>query len=303
MRESALLDHICARTRNLESPEQVIVGPGDDCAVVRVGASELLLTTDQLVASRHYDPSSTSLDLIARKSIARSVSDIAAMAGSSLCAVAAAAIGAELAEPDKLFDLMHDWAGRLRSPLVGGDIASTDGPTVLTVTVIGKPHDQRGAVLRSTARPGDGVYVTGAIGGSMRATGSRPGHHFSFTPRIEEGRWLADALGTGLHAMIDLSDGLGRDAARVARASGVRIRLEADRIPLRFADLDPIEAAGEGEDYELLFTAPGDVPEWIAETGEPITRIGTVEEGAGCLLVDRSGAETDATDLGWEHTS
>lgn len=297
MRESELLAHIATRSADLSGRGVVVVGPGDDTAVLRLGG-QTLVTVDHLVAGRHFDPESTTIDQIARKAIARSVSDIAAMAGTPQAGLATGCLPEEFRHADELFDRMAHWARCYGCPLVGGDIASSSGPLVLTVIVLGQAHASRGPALRSEARAGDAVYVTGRIGGSLLS-----GRHLSFEPRVAEGRWIADHLGKSLGAMIDLSDGLGRDGARVADASRLRMELQAGRIPLHGDAESWAAAAGEGEDYELLFTARDAVPlpDRIPETGVPITRIGRVLDGSGCVIVDDSGAETDARELGWDH--
>lgn len=293
--EADLLRHIAARSADLHGAGPIEVGPGDDAAVLRFGADRLLLTVDQLVESRHYLPESTPIDLIARKAIARSVSDIAAMGGSPIAALATGALRDGFAHGDKLFDHMARWARRWDCPLIGGDIASVDGPTVLTVTVIGCVHPERGPVLRSGARVGDSVYVTGALGGSFAS-----GRHLTFEPRLPEASWLCDAMGPRLHAMMDLSDGLGRDGARIAGASGVRLELDPLRIPLHADVPSWMQGASEGEDYELLFTAEGEVPA-RTPTGVAITRIGSVVEGKGCALLLPNQHPIDASEMGWDH--
>lgn len=303
MRESELLANIAARSAGLASAfAQVAVGPGDDCAVVRVGTFELLLTVDQVIAGRHFRPG-TLLDLIARKAIARSISDIAAMAGTPVCALATGALPPDFpqTDADALFGSMKKWAEHWKCPLVGGDIATlgnASDPMVLTVTVIGTTHEMRGAVLRSGAQAGDGVYVTGSLGGSFDpSTGL--GKHLTFEPRVSEARQLANELERDLHAMMDLSDGLGRDAARMARASNVRLEIDAAAIPMASFITDWKRAAGDGEDYELLFAAAGDVPA-RTQSGVPISKIGRVVSGEGCVIVD-AGRAIDAAELGWEH--
>jgi len=296
MRESELLQHIYDRSKGL--PPHILVGPGDDSAILRVGDQRLVLTTDQLVESRHYDPGKTPLELIARKAVARSLSDLAAMAADPIAGLATAAIGPRSPDPDQLFDEMARIAAAYNAPLVGGDISAVDGPTVLTVTLLGLLPDGRHAPLRSGAQPGDAVYVTGRVGGAVHS-----GRHLTFEPRLSEARFLAEALAERLHAMIDLSDGLGRDAARIATASNARIEIDASSVPLHDDATDMLSALSEGEDYELLFTAPADVPDSCAETGVPITRIGAVSEGAGCAIRLPTGEYIDATDLGYDHTS
>jgi len=285
MRESELLAHIYERSADLG--ESVPVGPGDDAAVVRIGRELALLTVDQLIEQRHYEPG-TPIELIAHKAIARSLSDIAAMAGRPGFTLVAAALRDGFTQADALFEAMKEIAGAAGAPLVGGDISTTPGPTTLTVTIIGRPHPDRGPVLRSGARPGDLVHVTGAVGGALAS-----GRHLRFTPRVREAAALADALGPDLHAMIDLSDGLGRDAARIADASNVRIELAEKLIPLAEGAADVRAAVGEGEDYELLFTSP-------RERIGGASRIGRVLEGEGAALITET--ETiDIAEAGWDH--
>ncbi len=288
MNESELLAHIYQQSEN--GAPGVRVGPGDDCAVVEVGGvALLLLTTDQLIEGRHYE-AGTALSAIAHKALARSVSDIAAMGGTPKFALATAALPVEFVGADELFDLMHRAAVGFGCPLVGGDIAATDGPAVFTTTVVGEPHGVRGAVLRSGARAGDGVYVTGKVGGAFAS-----GRHLSFTPRVDEAAALCDALGDDLHAMIDVSDGLGRDAGRVAAASGVRVEIDGSLIPMHDDVIDRLVAVADGEDYELLFTASAEPPVGVA------TRIGVVAEGSGAVMRLASGEVVDVSELGWDH--
>jgi thiamine-monophosphate kinase len=139
------------------------------------------------------------------------------------------------------------------------------------------------------------------MGGAWREADTGPGHHLTFEPRIEAAMELAATLGTRLHAMIDLSDGLGADAGHIAELSGVRIELDGAAVPAR-AGLDWRHALGDGEDYELCFTASGEVPGEIA--GLPVTRVGTVLPADGPRVTVRvDGGVVDATAMGWEHGS
>jgi thiamine-monophosphate kinase len=317
MRELDLLSRIYDRSRDLsETYPQVLVGPGDDCAVIATSTGQMLLKVDQLIEGRHF-VRGTALDLIARKAIARAVSDIAAMAGTPTGALAAAALPRNFPqEPaNQLFDAASRWARHFGCPLVGGDISSfesADAPLSLSITIIGTPHPKRGPVLRSTARPGDHIYVTGAIGGSFdRATGG--GRHLSFEPRLREAAWLADTLGPDLRAMMDISDGLGLDAGRLAAASDLAVELDAEAIPLDHsrADQPPsasavLDAVSAGEDYELLFAAPAlnTVPATCPLTGTPITRIGVAKLPASTsrsVLRFADGSIKDISSRGWEH--
>lgn len=305
MRESDLLSHILERSRGqTRAFPHVLAGPGDDCAVLAPGGEQLLLKVDQLVEGRHFAPGTT-IDLIARKAVARAVSDIASMGGTPRAAMVGATLPATFAEAPALFDAMSRWCERWGCPLVGGDTATWgkgEGEgLVLSVSLIGAAHKARGPVLRSGAKAGDAVYITGRVGGSFRS-----GRHLSFEPRLSEGRWLCEALGPALHAMMDISDGVGRDAARMAKASGRRLVLDAALLPLHADAGGPLEAVAAGEDYELLFAADpaAAVPKTCPATGTPLTRIGRVETAAAgvgaCLLLTHEG-EIDISNAGWDH--
>lgn len=294
--EADLLQHIYKRSRKLADISHILVGPGDDTAVVDLNGPTLL-TVDQLVEDRHYHRD-TAIDLVARKAIARNVSDIAAMAGTPLCALASATIRRSFKHADHLFDRMAHWARHWHAPLVGGDIAIHDAPTVISVTILGAPHTSRGPVLRSTAKPADLLCATGAFGASLES-----GAHLSFVPRITEAHALADLLGDNLTAMIDVSDGLALDASRLARASNIRIDIDASAIPRNPDCHDWRRALSDGEDYELLFTIPEIhahlLPDHIDST--PITIVGRTSEGEGCFVTTPDNQSIDASTLGWIH--
>lgn len=296
MRELQLLQRIASRSADLPIDfPSVIVGPGDDCAVIAPHDHPLVLTTDHLVQHRHFDDD-LPIELIARKAVLRSLSDIAAMAAEPAWALATALLPVGYAHADELFDHMARFARQFGCPLVGGDIATlpkgVQGPMSLTVTIGGHAAEP---LLRSTARPGDLVYVTGALGGSLMNQ-----RHAKAMPRIAEARTIADSA--TIHAMIDLSDGLGLDAARIARASNVRIELDARLIPIH-PDADGLDAAiADGEDYELLFTAPSEAPIPNAIGDTPITQIGRVIEGAPATILNTpDGDQRDISDKGFEH--
>lgn len=302
MREFDLLRYVFDTYRS--RPGRVPVGPGDDMAVVRLGSTDLLLAVDQLVVGRHAAPGTPPASL-GRKAVRRSLSDVAAMAAEPTAALAAVVLPPDIGREDaqKLFDGMREAAEENDCPLVGGDIAIHDDashPLTCSVTVLAA-SGPGGPVLRSGAQVGDGVFVTGVLGGSVERDGG--GHHLSFRPRIAEARQLARSLHGRLHAMIDVSDGLGRDASHLARPSGVRIEIDVERIPCR-GGLPWRRAAADGEDYELLFTASGDVPV-VLGTDVPVHGIGRVVAAAGDAGPDvlfRLGSETWSGDeLGWEH--
>ncbi len=307
MREFALLEHIYAavsRAKPAKSGDgRVLIGPGDDMALIGFGGARLLAAVDQVVGGTHFDPDRTPMRLVGRKAVMRSLSDIAAMAARPLATLVAVTLPPRMDErqAESLFDAMLEAAAAYDCPLIGGDIAFAPGPTdplVCSVTVLAEPGPA-GAITRGGARAGDRVYVTGTLGGSLGR--DLLGSHLTFEPRIREALLLAETLGSRLHAMIDLSDGLGRDASHIATASMVQIRLDAAALPRRRGS-DWRGALGDGEDYELCFTAEGEVPDRLGDVS--VTAVGEVLERGpkGPPVLVRDGRELhDAGDLGWEH--
>ncbi|MCA9296061.1 MAG: thiamine-monophosphate kinase, partial [Phycisphaerales bacterium] len=278
---------------------QVFVPPGDDMAAMRWSAGDLLAAVDQCVDGVHVDAARMSMAQIGRKAMKRSLSDIAAMAERPVASLAAATLPAAMSDESAcaLADAMRESAQEFNAPLIGGDLARHrhDGPLVISVTVLAGPGPV-GALVRSGAQVGDGVYVTGELGATLHADGG--GHHLTFTPRINAALWLARQLGERLHAMIDISDGLGRDAGHLAQDSGVDLQLDARSIPRRDA-CSIAHSVMDGEDYELCFTAAGDVPR-VTSDGVRITRVGSVvaagEPGAvGAWMVNLT--EVDIREL------
>ncbi len=304
VRESNLLQHIFKRSEGLANAfPQVLLGPGDDCAIVSA-SPRTLLKVDQLIEGVHFVRGTAARD-IAYKAIARTVSDIAAMAGSPRASLAACILPLEWSTTDsnELFDHAARVAKEFGCPLVGGDISShvaIGQPLSITIMIMGDAHAHV-APLRSAAVPGDSVYITGALGGSFGHEGM--GRHLRFIPRLAEGVFLADHLGQNLHAMMDISDGLGIDSARIAKASGVSIVIESGAVPVHpdAAGQGILAAMSDGEDYELLFTSDAQVPPACPTTGTPLTRIGRVEAGSGAWLVEPDGRRIDISARGYDH--
>lgn len=318
MRESELLKHIQSVSAGLPAAfGDVLVGPGDDCAVVRTPSGDtLLLTVDQLVEGRHFEPG-TPINLLARKAVARSISDIAAMGGEPCWGLATGLLPDGYVDGRELSEALHRWGTHWNCPIVGGDIAFGPGPLSITTTVVGKmgtashnPERAHGArthraILRSGAQPGDELWLTGQVGGSFES-----GWHLRFEPRLAAGRAAAES--GRVHAMIDLSDGLGRDAARVGVASNARLVIEAACLPISHRARDWAQAAGEGEDYELLMAVRPRHPEItdppLAIDPPLLGPIGVVRaceagESPGATIVDPYGTPHDAGSLGWDHGS
>ncbi len=299
------LEIIRRLTATFASRPDVIVGAGDDCAVVRTGDPEfdLLLKTDAIIEGTHF-LADTSPEQIGHKAVARVLSDFAAMGGEPLHLLI------DLVAPGPTeFDRVakiYEGAARFGFPIIGGGTAS--GP-VLELHVFGSgrvPRDK--ALLRSAAKAGDLVYVTGTLGGS------RAGKHLSFEPRLLAGRWLRES--GFVHAMIDVSDGLVTDLRHIATASGAGATLMQDGIPLSVAakqmkdDREPLDhALYDGEDFELLFTvaqekkAPFESA-WAAAHQLPCTQIGYITPAVGRLaLMNHEGQEIElaAGGGGYEH--
>lgn len=238
----------------------VLVGIGDDTAVLAATEGETLITTDMLLEGVHFDLSTATLRQVGRKAMAVNLSDIAAMAGAPTAAVVAVGLPADA--PDSLAKELHTGIAELADEfgvaLVGGDTNRSNGGLVVCITVLGKPTG-RGPLLRSGAKPGDAICVTGSLGGSIL------GNHLTFTPRIREAQWLHKF--NRLHSLMDLSDGLGGDLFHILDESKCGAVLNSAAIPISDAAATlagrdgkpPLDhALNDGEDFELLFTLSDD---------------------------------------------
>lgn len=275
---------------------QVPLPAGDDLAVLHWPPDDLLLVgVDQVLDGVHFDSKVHAPRQIGRKVMNRNLSDCAAMACLPAAAVATVALprGSSLAYAQELYLGLRQAADPFNCPIVGGDTASWEGKLLVTVTILGKSAGIS-PLTRQGARPGDHIYVTGPLGGSIL------GRHLDFVPRIALARQLAQ---TGrISAMIDLSDGLSRDLRHICRQSRVGAVIDAALVPihedaLRLALQDqrsPLEhALHDGEDHELLFTAAeGEYPDSI--------RIGRVTAETQILLQQADRLEPLVAG-GWEH--
>jgi thiamine-monophosphate kinase len=226
-------------------PRRVLTGVGDDCAVLRGEGAFLLFKTDAVVEGVHFTPHERP-ELIGRKALARALSDLAAMGASPLAAVVTLGVPKDesVRRLRAIYRGIERVAKKYRVNLVGGETTRARR-FFLSVALLGECRGYR-PVLRSGARAGDLIFVTGRLG----ATRAR--RHLVFEPRLAEGQWLARHKLAS--ALMDLSDGLGADLPRLARASGVDFQLDPAAIPrARGATLSA--AFNDGEDYELLFTS------------------------------------------------
>ncbi len=264
-----------------------------------------LVACDSAIEGKHV-PRGCDAFVLGRKAMLRNFSDVAAMGNALPVATSAGIVFPLGTTPERLQRLeqgLRETASRWGAPLLNiawlSDAAS-DQETGLyaCVTILARKLDEaRPLALRSDARAGDGVYVTGIIGGAWDPV-SGLGRHLDFTPRLAVAQALVRELGDGLGAMIDVSDGLGRDLGHIAELSRVQVRLQLADLPLAEGTVARI-AIAQGEDYELAFTARGSVPDSIA--GVPITRIGVIETGSPSVLIQEDGEWLDASKLGFEH--
>ncbi len=301
MRESEFLSWVARQP--LGDAPHVLVGPGDDCAVLAVGGEQLLVTTDQVLDGVHVIVAETGCAAAGRKAMARNLSDIAAMGGRPIGATATVSLpkGTAQADVEAIYAGLREIGDAMGCPLVGGDVASWDRDLVVSVTVFGLAP-AGGPVLRSTGQAGDVLAVTGTLGGAWK--GQR---HLHFTPRIAEAAALVEHGRPT--AMMDLSDGLATDLGRLCEASGVGARVNASAVPVAEdvnAD-DPLSAAlTDGEDYELLIALPADRADALLADppfATPLTRIGELTEARDILLVHPDGRYEPLTPDGWEHTT
>ena len=257
---------------------------GDDAAVINpVGDRSIIASTDTSVEGVHFKREWMTPEEIGYRAAASALSDLGAMGSRPLGMLVAMGIPEDWhRDMDGLADGIGDAAQFADAPVIGGDISSSSQLT-LTFTVLGTAKDP---VLRSRARAGDTVYVTGRLGGPAAAlremlAGREPAPHHRErfvrpVPRIREGAWLADH---GITSAIDISDGLSSDLRHVAAASKTAMKIDLGLLPL-VDDVTPDEAAASGEEYELAVTGGDmDVAAFEREFACELTRIGIVENG------------------------
>lgn len=287
-------------THRLPTNASVVVGAGDDCAVLDPGAPDrlLLFKTDALVQGIHFTDD-TPPEKIGHKALARCLSDIAAMAGTPTAALVTLALQRHFKVEiiERVYAGMNALAQRHGVAIAGGETTTNPGGMLLSIALVGWAPRQA-TILRSGARPGDAIFVSGELGGSLS------GKHLSFEPRLEEARWIAHHF--SIHAMIDLSDGLAGDLRHLLKASHVGAELLASTVPISRAARraaresssakPPLAAAlTDGEDFELLFTLPGREAVPLLDGWKkqfPATRltcIGKITAGEGLTLRDKHG--------------
>jgi thiamine-monophosphate kinase len=297
-------DYIRWLRGQIAASNHVRVGIGDDCAVLRPAVQETLITTDMLLDGSHFRLAEVGAQRVGRKALAVNLSDIAAMGGKPTAAVIS--LGLPRANTNSvaedLFHGMHPLAEEFGVAIAGGDTNTWNGPLVVSITLLGEPGPA-GPILRSGAKPGDWLLVTGSFGGSIL------GKQFDFTPRVREALTLQRHARP--HAMIDISDGLAADIGHLAEESGQGFVLFAERIPISAAarqlsaGVSPLEhALGDGEDFELAFAVdPADGQRLIDEqplAGVSISHIGLCVPEPG-LYLESAGRREPLPPRGYSH--
>jgi thiamine-monophosphate kinase len=291
---------IARLAKSLPTNESVLTGAGDDCAVLDLGAADqlILFKTDAVVEGIHFT-SETPPEKIGRKALARCLSDIAAMAGTPVAALVTIGLpekfDAEFVA--KIYDGMNALAREHGVAIVGGETTTNPKSILISISLLGTvPRGKQ--ILRSGAKTGDAIFVTGELGGSLAEK------HLDFEPRLAEARWLAGHF--PIHAMIDLSDGLAGDLRHMLNASGVGAEILKTAVPVsRAAKLrakqssatKPAFAAAlkDGEDFELLFTVASKdavklLDGWKKKFPKlKLSCIGKIVAGDGILIRDKNG--------------
>ncbi|HKS38182.1 MAG TPA: thiamine-phosphate kinase [Verrucomicrobiae bacterium] len=304
---------IARLTESLERDSGTVAGAGDDCAVLDLGlpGRYALFKTDAVVEGIHFTKE-TDPQQIGHKALARCLSDIAAMAGTPGHALITLALPQDfdVSFIEGIYEGIKALAVRHGVSIVGGETTTNPERLLVSIAVLGTVAKEK-CLLRSGARSGDAIFVTGELGGSLS------GKHLEFEPRLAEARWLAEHF--SIHAMMDISDGLAGDLRHILKASRVGAELMCDAIPVsRAARLlakaespaktPPLAALTDGEDFELLFTlASRDaVPlldAWKAQFRSlRLSCVGKITAEAGLKIRDRKGVrELSAT--GYAHFS
>jgi thiamine-monophosphate kinase len=284
---------------------RVLAGPGDDCAVIEtIPNHPWLVTTDMMLEGSHFVLAEAGPRRVGHKAMAVNLSDIAAMGGRPVAAFVSVGLPRGNAETlaEELYLGMREVADRFETAIAGGDTNTWAGGLVVSVTVMGDPGPQ-GPIHRRGAKPGDWLFVTGPLGGSIL------GKHLDFVPRVKEGLMLQEHA--MLHAMIDISDGLSADVFHICEESGCGAVLFSDKVPISDAARTiadgkaPLEhALGDGEDFELAFAVDSADGERLLKTqpipGTTLSHVGVfVAEKA--LFLEENGARRRIEPRGFAH--
>ena len=292
---------IARLTQSLPTNASVVTGVGDDCAVLDLGVPEklILFKTDAVVEGVHFTRA-TPPEKIGRKALARCLSDIAAMAGTPTAALVTIALPADFdaAFVVKIYDGLNALAAKQAVAIVGGETTTNPERILISISLLGTVPRAK-PLLRSGAKVGDAIFVTGELGGSLAAK------HLEFEPRLAEARWLAEHF--SIHALMDLSDGLAGDLRHILNASRLGAQILKTAVPVsRAAKLAArgnssakpafVAALTDGEDFELLFTVASKdavklLDAWKQKFPDvKLSCIGKIVAGAGILIRDKHGS-------------
>jgi len=300
--EFTFIDWLRERTRPRDA--RVAIGIGDDMAAVRWASGLVLITCDIRLDTVHFVWAEHGPELVGRKAIACSLSDCAAMAARPRAAVISVALNKNVTmdEAKRLAQSMIDTGRAYGCEIVGGDTTSWKGPTAIDVAMLGEVADRGQPILRSGARVGDTIYVTGRLGGSIL------GRHMTFEPRVQLAQELA-ATGA-VHAMMDISDGLAADLGHICDESRCGAILERDLLEqvihedahrLSQQDGGPAldHALHDGEDFELVLTGEARGLEPLEQAGK-VLRVGAITDEAGMKIREGKTVKPMAPQ-GWRH--
>ncbi len=312
--------------------KDLIIGIGDDTAVIRIDENRLLLITcDIQVENQHFRLKHISPYQLGKRAMVVNLSDIAAMGGNPTFALVSLGFPKSfpLSNFDDLFKGMKDQLAEFSVHIIGGNLSNTEKDLIIDITLMGEVVPDQ-FLLRSGARPGDRIFVTGKLGESgagfyvLEKYGKNypkefetlVQQHLQPIPRIEIGKRIAQSgFAT---AMIDISDGIASDLNHIYVMSGVGAEIYQDKIRLPeeiqkvtyFSGKSALYLAlHSGEDYELLFTARPEIPDSLfdsitKDTGVPITEIGRIlPQDFGYYLIDRHGEKSPIQPKGWDHFS
>ncbi len=277
--EAGLVSHIKRLAASQKKQPGLIKGIGDDCAIVRPRPRhDLVFTTDFVLEGRHFTLDTHKAADIGHKALARSLSDLAAMGSRPLFCLVSLAIppGLGKAFVDGFYKGLLRLAAQHGIALAGGDLASFDR-VIADVLCCGEVAKGK-ALLRSNARPGDALFVSGQLGGSAHGFRTGKGRNFQRhlrpDPRVNLGRTLS---GFGVTCCMDISDGLALDLHRLCKESGVSAVVDGRLPTVRGATQEDVLIGGE--DYELLFSAPKKISIPTMIEGVPVTKIGVITKG------------------------
>lgn len=287
-------------SKGIRVDNSVVKGIGDDAAVIRWERNRyLLFATDMIIEGVHFDLRHSAPFDIGWKALGINISDIAAMGGRPRYVALSLGLpnDLDLRFIDGIYAGLKSLAKKFNVNIVGGDTNSS-GRIIIDVAILGEVRKDE-LVLRSGAKIGDIIVVTGRLGGSMK------GRHLKFMPRVKESSFLVKNF--KINSMIDISDGLSSDLAHICRQSLVGAKIYESLIPVS-KDSPPIKnALHDGEDFELLFTVSKNIfknlmKKFKKNLKTPITAIGEVtRENAGIKIVDRYGKTKPLKERGFSH--